>query len=74
MDVLLRAIAILIEVLILAAVIYVLLTGARLTLFDLGLAPKYKKVVAMVLVLTGCMAVVFFIAHLISFYPAIQVG
>ncbi len=71
MDVLLRAVAILVEVLILVSVIYVLLTGARLTIFDLGLGPKYKKVVAMALVLAGGMVVVFFIAHLISFYPAI---
>lgn len=71
MDVLLRAIAIFVEVLILAAIIYCLLTGARLTIFDLGLGPKYKKVVTMALVVAGCIVVVFFIAHLTSFYPTI---
>ncbi len=71
MDILLRTIAIFIEVLILAAIIYCLLTGARLTIFDLGLGPKYKKVVTMALVVAGCIVVVFFIAHLISFYPTI---
>jgi len=71
MDVLLRTIAIFIEVLILAAIIYCLLTGARLTIFDLGLGPKYKKVVTMALVVAGCIVVVFFIAHLTSFYPTI---
>ena len=74
MDILLRVIAIFIEVSILAAVIYALLTGVRLTVFDLGLGPKYKKVVAMLLIVAGGMVVVFFISHLTSFYPAIRVG
>ena len=74
MDVLLRAIAIFIEVAILAAIIYILLTGVWLTVFDLGLGPKYRKIVAIALVLAGGMVVVFFIAHLTSFYPAIRVG
>jgi len=69
MDVLIRTIAIIIEVLILASVMYVLLTGVRLTVFDLGLGLKYKKVLAMALILVGSMALVFFIAHLVSFYP-----
>lgn len=71
MDILLRVIAIFIEVAILAAIMYVLLTGARLTLFDLGLGPKYRKVVILALILAGCLVVVFFIAHLTSFYPTI---
>lgn len=70
MDVLPRAVAILIEVLILVAVIYALLKGAWLTVFDLSLGLKYKRVVTMALVMAGCLVVVFFIAHLISFYPA----
>ncbi len=71
MDVLLRAIAIFIEVLLLASIMYVLLTGVRLTIFDLGLGPTYKKVVRMVLVMAGGILVVFFIAHLTAFYPTI---
>jgi len=71
MDVLIRTIAIFVEVLILAAIIYCLLTGVRLTIFDLGLGPKYRKVVTMALVVAGCIVVVFFIAHLTSFYPTI---
>ena len=71
MDVLLRAIAISIEVLLLASIVYVLLTGVRLTIFDLGLRPTYKKVVGMVLVMAGGILVVFFIAHLTAFYPTI---
>ena len=70
MDVLIRTIAIFVEVVILAAVIYVLLKGVSLTVFDLGIGPSYKKAVAMVMLLIGCVAVVFFVAHLTSFYPA----
>ena len=70
MEVLLRAMAILAEVLILAAIIYCLLTGVRLTIFDLGVEPKYQRVIAMALVLVGGIVVLFFIAHLTLFYPA----
>ena len=71
MDVLLRTIAISVEVLILTSIIYVLLKGVRLTLFDLGLGSKYGKVVALALVTVGVIVVVFFIAHLTTFYPAL---
>ncbi len=71
MDILLRAAAILVEVLILGSVMHVLLTGARLTIFDLGLGAKYQKIVAMALTLAGGAVLVFFIAHLILFYPEI---
>ncbi len=71
MDVFLRVIAIFVEVAILVAIIYCLLTGVRLIIFDLGLRPKYKKVIAMALVVAGSLVVIFFIAHLTAFYPAI---
>ena len=71
MDVLLRVIAIFIEVVILASIMYVLLTGVRLTLFDLGIGSKYTRVVAMVLIMGGVILVVFFIAHLTTFYPTV---
>jgi hypothetical protein len=71
MNIFLRAIAILVEVLILAALIYALLRALQLTVFELGLESKYKKIVVIALVLAGSMAIVFFIAHLISFYPTI---
>lgn len=71
MDTFLRVLAIIVEVLILAALIYALLRGVQLTVFDLGLEPKYKKIVVLALVLAGSAAIVFFIAHLISFYPTI---
>ena len=67
----LRIIAILVEVLILASILYVLLKGVRLTLFDLGVEAKYGKVIVVALVTVGCIVVVFFIAHLTTFYPAL---
>ena len=71
MDVLLRTVAIFIEVVLLVVIIYCLLTGVRLTIFDLGIGPKYNKAVTMALVAAGVIVVVFFIAHLIAFYPEI---
>ena len=71
MDVFLRTIAIFIEVIILSALLYCLLKGAWLAIFDLGLGQKYKKAVAMALVAVGVIVAVFLIAHLTAFYPII---
>jgi len=70
-DILLRTIAIIIEVGILASIIAVLIAGVRLIAFDLGLGQKYNKAIVMVMVMAGTLIVVFFIAHLTSFYPSI---
>jgi uncharacterized membrane protein (UPF0182 family) len=69
MDAFLRVIAILAEVLILTALLGCLLYGVWLTLFEVGLREKYKKAIAMALVMVASLAVVFFIAHLAAFYP-----
>ncbi len=74
MEVLLRALAIFIEVVILAAIIYALAAGVRFTVFDLGLGAKYNKFLTAVLVIVGALIVVFFIAHLTFLYPAILGG
>ena len=71
MDILIRTMAIIIEVLILAVIAYVVLNGVRLSAFDLGIGPKYSKAIAMMLIAVGFIVVIFFIAHLITFYPAI---
>ena len=70
MDVLLRTIAIIVELVLLAAIIYALFSGVRLAAFDLGIKPKYNKAVTMALLAVGAIVVVFFIAHLTTFYPA----
>ena len=70
----LRTIAIIIEAVILAAIAYSVLNGVRLAAFDLGIGPKYSKAIAMALLAVGLLIVVFFIAHLTTFYPAIRLG
>ena len=70
MDMLLRTIAIIVEVVILVAIAYSVLNGVRLTAFDLGIGPKYSKAIAMMLLAVGFIIVIFFIAHLTAFYPA----
>ena len=71
MEAFLRAIAVIVEVLILAVIAYSVLNGARLTVFDLGLKEKYNRAVAMALLLVGVIVVVFFIAHLTLWYPTL---
>jgi succinate dehydrogenase/fumarate reductase cytochrome b subunit len=71
MDIFLRTIAIIIEVLILAVVAYAVLNGVRLTIFDLGIRTKYGRIVAMALTAVGIILLIFFIAHLTTFYPSI---
>ena len=71
MDIFLRTVAIFIEVLILATLMYSLLKGVLLILLDLGVGQKYKKMLTVFLATIGTFSVVFFIAHLTSFYPTI---
>jgi succinate dehydrogenase/fumarate reductase cytochrome b subunit len=71
MDIFLRTIAIIIEVLILGAITYAVLNGVRLTASDLGIGPKYGRAVILALLAVGFIVVIFFIAHLTSLYPAV---
>jgi hypothetical protein len=71
MDILLRTVAIFIEVLLLAGIMLSLLLGAKLILFDLGLRPKYKKMITVALLIVGVISLVFFISHLTTFYPTV---
>jgi len=68
---LLRALAILIEILILGGIIFSLLWAVRLILFDLLLGPRYKGIITMLLVAVGAVCIIFFISHLTSFYPTL---
>lgn len=72
MEAFLRPVAIIVEVIILTAILYSLFAGVEFALFDLGSDQKYKKFIERVLVIMGCLALVFFAAHLISFYPRIS--
>jgi succinate dehydrogenase/fumarate reductase cytochrome b subunit len=71
MDAFLRAIAVILEVLLLAAVAYCVLNGVRLTALDIGMKDKYRRAIAMALFVVGGIVVVFFIAHLTLWYPTI---
>jgi hypothetical protein len=67
-----RPVAIAVEVIILMGVIYSLFLGVKLTAFDFGLEEKYKRFICWVFVIMGCLALVFFVAHLVTFYPRLS--
>jgi hypothetical protein len=72
MEISFRPIAIIVELIILMAIIYSLFAGVQFALLDLGLDQKYKNFIERVLVIMGCLALVFFVAHLITFYPRLS--
>lgn len=74
MDILPRAIAVVIEVVILMAIFYFIINGVRLLLFDLGITQKYSKVISVVFIVVGCVIAVFLISHLTAFYPPVSGG
>jgi hypothetical protein len=73
MENLLRPIAIIVEVIILMGVIYSLFLGVKFTASDFGLGEKYKRFICWVFMIMGCMALVFFVAHLFAFYPRLSI-
>jgi hypothetical protein len=70
MDPVLRTVAVIIEVLLLAVITYSILRGVGLMALDLGVGEKYRKAINMVLIVVGTLCVIFFFAHLFSWYPA----
>jgi succinate dehydrogenase/fumarate reductase cytochrome b subunit len=74
MDIVVRAIAIFIELIILFAMFFFILSGVRLILFDLGVTQKYSKILTMILIAVGCVLAAFFISHLTTFYPPVSGG
>jgi succinate dehydrogenase/fumarate reductase cytochrome b subunit len=69
MDTMLRIIAIIIETLILAAITYAVFNGLRLAALDFGIKAKYNKAMTLALFAVGIILLIFFIAHLTTFYP-----
>jgi hypothetical protein len=65
----LRAIAIVIEVLILIGVTYCFFLASRLTILDVGFQSKYDRFIRWALRIVGAVISAFFIAHLTLFYP-----
>jgi len=71
METFFRPIAILVELAIIIGLIYSLFTGGKFVLFDFGLNQIYSPFIKWVLVIMGFLALIFFTAHLITFYPKI---
>lgn len=69
MGISLRPIAIIVELAILMALIYSLFAGVQFALLDIGLSKKYQKFITWAMMILGFLASVFFVAHLITFYP-----
>jgi hypothetical protein len=67
-----RPVAIAVEVIILMGVIFSLFLGMKLSALDFGLEEKYQEFIDWVFMIMGCLAFVFFIAHLVTFYPRLS--
>jgi hypothetical protein len=72
MDSSLRPVTIVAEVIILMGVIFSLFLAVKLSAFDFGVEEKYQKFIDWVFMIIGCLALVFFVAHLFAFYPRIS--
>jgi hypothetical protein len=68
----LRPVAIAVEVIVLMGVIYSLFLGVKLAAIDFGLEEKFQTFIDRVFLIMGCLALVFFVAHLVTFYPRLS--
>jgi len=66
-----RIFAVIAEVAVLMALVYSLFSAVLLAAVDLGVDQKYKKYLGRVMTIIGGLALIFFFAHLIAFYPRI---
>ncbi|MFC1969353.1 hypothetical protein ACFLVF_02560 [Chloroflexota bacterium] len=71
MDVVLRSIAIIIELALLAGIAYCFLQGVKLAVTDMGAGTRYYRALTMAVAMIFTIVVVFFIAHLTTFYPPV---
>jgi hypothetical protein len=69
MDQFLRAVAVLLEVSVLAGMMFSILWGVKLLVADLGISSKYNRAIMMALAVLFSVFVFFFIMHLSAFYP-----
>ena len=69
MDQFLRVAAVLLEVLVLAGMMFCIFWGLKLLLADLGVSSKYNKAIMMALAVLFGIWVFFTIMHLTAFYP-----
>jgi len=68
----LRPVVMAVEIIVLMGVVWSLFLGVKLTAFDFGVEEKYKKFLWWAFMIMGCLALVFFIAHLVTFYPRVS--
>jgi len=66
-----RIFALLVEVVVLMGLVYSLFFAVLLAAVDLGVDQKYKGYLGRVMAIIGGLALIFFFAHLIAFYPRI---
>ena len=66
-----RIVDLLVEVVILMGIIYALFFAVILASLDFGLDQKYKRFIGQVMTIIGGLALIFFLGHLIAFYPRI---
>lgn len=69
MDVFIRTVAIILEVLVLAGIVGCILWCAKLILAEFGVGAKYNRAILMALTVVGALLVIFFVTHLTAFYP-----
>lgn len=69
MDIFVRTVAIILEVLVLAGIVGCILWGVKLILAEFGVGSKYNRAILMALAVVGALLVIFFITHLTAFYP-----
>ncbi len=67
-----RPVVMIVEIIVLMGVMGSLFLGVKLSAFDFGLEEKYKRFLCWVFLVMGCLALVFFIAHLVTFYPRLS--
>jgi hypothetical protein len=53
-------------------VISSLFLAVKLSALDFGLEEKYQKFIDWVFMIMACLALVFFVAHLVTFYPRLS--
>lgn len=71
MDAFIRAIAIIIEVLIIGAVFYHILAGVQILLLEVGLTARYSRIITLALLVVGTVLGTFLVSHLVTFYPTV---
>ncbi len=71
MDAFLRAIAVILELIVIGAIFYHILHGVKIIVLDLGVKSKYSKIITLFLIAIGSILVTFIASHLSVFYPTI---